>query len=71
MRISLLLLVSYLCVAPLSLSAAEPPTILTESASGTRSLTPFTVGDRWELQWDSTEGLIVWLMTAKGEAVQQ
>ncbi len=71
MRIGLLLLVSCLCFSPLALYAADQPTILTESASGTRSLRPFTVGDRWELQWDSSDGLIVWLMTEKGTAVQQ
>jgi len=70
-RIGLLVLVSCLCLSPLALFAADQPPILTESASGTRSLKPFTVGDRWELQWDSSEGLIVWLMDAKGAAVQQ
>ena len=65
------LLVFCLSGVPLLARSAETSTILTESANGTRSLKPFTVGDRWELQWDSSDGLIVWLMDAKGAAVQQ
>lgn len=71
MLIRLLVIVILFC-SPLSLSQATDPTVvLTESANGTRSLTPFTIGDRWEIQWNSSDGLIVWLMTAKGEVVQQ
>lgn len=65
-----LLVVFVLMLWPFPLaSAGDQPVILKESASGTRSLKPFAAKDRWELQWQSTEGLTVTLYTDKGEAV--
>lgn len=72
-HLSLLLLPLLLLLVTPCFAAGESggQTILKESASGRRNLRPFTVKDKWELRWDSTGSMSVWLYTAKGEIVVQ
>jgi len=68
MRIGLLLLVSWL--AFVSVSFAEH-IVFKESASGSRNLRPFTVQDGWEVRWDSTDRLSIWLNDPKGNPITE
>lgn len=48
--------------------AAEEPIVFSQAANGTRNTRPFTVQDRWELQWQATgEKLAIFLFTADGQ----
>jgi hypothetical protein len=53
---------------PAVLQAVDERTIQETSANGTRNTRPFTVQDRWELQWDAKgESFLVMLFTDTGE----
>jgi hypothetical protein len=70
LRYSLLLPLMLLLVTPcFGAGEMEGKTILKESANGSRSLRPFTVQDMWELRWDSSSGISVFLYTDKGKGV--
>ncbi len=48
-----------LCAAtPVALSAEPAQVLLKVSANGIRNLRPFTVKDKWEIQWDSKGELL-------------
>lgn len=63
-----LLLIS--CLACSSVSFAEE-IIAKESASGSRNMRPFTVQDGWEIRWDSTDHLSIWLNDPKGNPLTE
>jgi hypothetical protein len=63
--LGLLLLVSFIACS--SVSFAEE-IIAKESASGSRNMRPFTVQDGWEIRWDSTDHLSIWLNDPKEPA---
>jgi hypothetical protein len=64
-----LLCLTLLCTAPFATADDAGKIVLKETANGSRSLRPFTIQDKWEVQWDSTEGVSITLYTDKGEAV--
>lgn len=66
-RIGLLLLA---CLTFASAAWAEQ-IIAKESASGSRNLRPFTVQDGWEIRWDSTDHLSIWLNDPKGNPITE
>lgn len=68
MRTGLLLLAS--CLLFSSVSFAEQ-VIVKESASGSRNMRPFTVQDGWEVRWDSTDRLSIWLNDPKGNPIAE
>lgn len=48
--------------------SADEQAVFTQSANGTRNTRPFTVKDRWELQWETKgEKLAIFLFTSDGE----
>lgn len=62
----LVLLASLLLLSPSS--SADEQVVFTQSANGTRNTRPFTVKDRWELQWETKgERLAIFLFTSEGE----
>lgn len=57
-----------MCVCPDWAPAEDVKPVFQYSANGTRNTRPFTVQDRWELQWDAKGGkLAIFLFTADGE----
>ena len=70
-HLSLLLPLLLILVTPcFAADESGGQSILKQSANGSRSLHPFTIQDKWELRWDSTEGISVTLYTDKGETVE-
>ena len=67
--VSLCLAVCLLCVAtPMALFAETGAVLQEVSANGQRNLRPFTVKDKWEIQWDSKGTLLtITLFTADGK----
>ena len=67
--VSLCLVVCFLYVATPNALLAETGAVLQEvSANGQRNLRPFTVKDKWEIQWDSKGTLLtITLFTADGK----
>jgi hypothetical protein len=47
-----------LVASPLGTSAGDGQVIQQVSANGQRNLRPFTVKDKWELQWDSKGSML-------------
>jgi hypothetical protein len=47
----------------------ESKAVLRESAEGSRTLRPFTVQDGWELRWESSAGLSLFLLNEKGDPI--
>ncbi len=64
-----LLCLSLLWTAPLVTADDSGKIILKESANGSRSLRPFTIQDKWEVRWDSTDVIFIYLRTEKGEKI--
>jgi hypothetical protein len=58
-------------LVPCFATAGEPEgkIILKESANGSRSLRPFTIQDKWEVRWESTNVIYIYLRTEKGDRV--
>lgn len=54
---------------PASPVSAAESVILKESANGSRNLHPFTVQDHWEVRWDATDRLSIWINDADGNPV--
>ncbi len=48
----------WIAVSPVPVVAAEGQVIQQVSANGMRNLRPFTVKDRWEIQWESKGTLL-------------
>ena len=74
MRHSLLLSLMLLLVTPsfaVGESSAEGKIILKESANGSRSLQPFTVQNKWEMRWESSADITIWLKDKKGDPVKR
>lgn len=49
--------------------AADEQIVFTQSANGSRTTRPFTVKDRWEVQWKSDKDLTLFLMDTKGQPI--
>jgi len=45
--------------------------ILKESANCSRNLRPFKVKDKWEVRWDSSKDITVWLNDEKGQPLER
>ena len=45
--------------------------ILKESANGSRSLQPFQVQNKWEVRWESSADITIWLKDKKGDPVKR
>ena len=45
--------------------------ILKESANGSRSLQPFKVQNKWEVRWESSADITIWLKDKKGDPVKR
>lgn len=62
------LLVFFVLLACTSVSFAED-IIAKESASGSRNLRPFTVKDGWEVRWESSDQLYIFLHDQQGNTL--
>lgn len=47
----------------------DAPALRTFDGTGTRSTRPFEVGDGWEIQWTSSQGIRIVLFSASGEQI--
>ena len=69
--LSICLVGFFLCAAtPVALLAEPAQALLKVSANGIRNLRPFTVKDKWEIQWDSKgELLTITIRSADGKLI--
>jgi hypothetical protein len=50
---------------------AEGKVVVKDSANGTRTLRPFTVQDSWEVRWDTSATISIWLHTEDGRPIAE
>jgi len=54
----ILIVFSLIVLSPFRISAEDGQVVQQVSANGQRNLRPFTVKDKWEIQWDSKGSLL-------------